>query len=41
MAVATAGGRKSRSGNLPAGSGMIQPAEANSAVHTTSRSMTS
>ena len=41
MAVSTAGLRKSPSGNWLSGSGMIHPAEANSAVQMTSMSMTS
>ena len=41
MAVSTAGRRKSPIGNMPASSGMIHPAEANSAVQITSMAITS
>jgi hypothetical protein len=41
MAVLTADGRKSLSGNFFESSGRIQPAEANSAVQITSMSITS
>ncbi len=41
MAVSTAGRRKSPSGNMLDSSGMIHPAEANSAVQITSMAITS
>ncbi len=41
MAVLTAGLRNPLNGNCVVDSGMIQPLDANSAVHTTSMSITS